>query len=156
MVPSTTFPLLLDLLAYTLGIAWDPRDSTRTAGDGPVVDAGPTPRRSAGPERQRTGLRADDSSPLCLERLTPTISPSTPLSRRGFVWPPDSLPPSPRRGRESRLPRRHVIRPDHHRFAVLPLNRNRLVTDLIAALVHREVAEYSFGPELQDFLAETI
>src|SRR5712691_7797967 len=68
------------------------------------------------------------------------------------VSPPQFLPPAPWRGRESRLRGCRLIGPHHHRGAVLPLDRHRLVTDLEAALVDREITEQGLRLSLQHFL----
>src|SRR5262245_17953094 len=66
------------------------------------------------------------------------------------------LPLAPRRGRESQLACRRLIGPDHHLFAILPLDRDRLVADLEATLIHGKVAEQSFGLRFQQLLPELV
>src|SRR5215470_10885293 len=66
------------------------------------------------------------------------------------------LPLAPRRGRESQLACRRLIGPDHHLFAILPLDRDRLVADLEATLIHGKVAEQGFGLRFQQLLPELV
>src|SRR6266568_8827815 len=72
------------------------------------------------------------------------------------VSPPDILPPAPRWGWKPDLSRGQLLRPDHDLLAVLPLDRDRLVGDLEAALVDREIANDGLGLERQKGLAEPV
>src|SRR5215813_12447846 len=51
------------------------------------------------------------------------------------------LPLAPRRGWESGFTGCHLVGPYHDLLAILPLDGDRLMTDLEAALVHGKVAE---------------
>src|SRR6267142_5553798 len=52
-----------------------------------------------------------------------------------------ALPRAPHRGRETRLAGRHLVRPNDDLFAVLPLDRHRFVSGLVAALIDGEIAK---------------
>src|SRR4051812_27215469 len=52
-----------------------------------------------------------------------------------------ALPRAPHRGRESRLAGRHLVRPNDDLFAVLPLDRHRFVSGLVAPLIDGEIAK---------------
>jgi hypothetical protein len=58
------------------------------------------------------------------------------------------LPLAPRRGRESQLACRRLIGPDHHLFAILPLERDRLVADLEATLIPAPPSSVMGPPDL--------
>src|SRR4030095_4042612 len=73
------------------------------------------------------------------------------MKRPGRRSPLSFLASTPWRSRESRLPGRRRIRPYQYWAAVLPLDGDRLVTDLVAPLVDREVTEDGLGLEFQDF-----
>ena len=51
-----------------------------------------------------------------------------------------ALPLTPRWGWKPQLSRNQLVRPDHDLLAVLPLDGDRLVGDLEAPLVDREIA----------------
>src|SRR3954471_8523017 len=81
---------------------------------------------------------------LCHFR-TPAPQYSGPLSDHLIgVMPlrdPPALPRAPHRGRETRLAGRHLVRPNDDLFAVLPLDRYRFVSGLVAALIDGEIAK---------------
>src|SRR4051812_14957860 len=52
-----------------------------------------------------------------------------------------ALSHAPHWSRESRLSRRHLVRPNDHLFAVLPLDRHCFMSSLIPALIDCEVAK---------------
>jgi hypothetical protein len=68
-----------------------------------------------------------------------STGPSTAGPSRWLTGVP--LPRAPRRGWESRLADRHVVRPNDDLFAVLPLDRDRFVSGLVSALIDRKIAE---------------
>src|SRR5437868_6525221 len=58
-----------------------------------------------------------------------------------------ALPRAPHRRRYPRLATCDVVRPDHDLFAVLPLAGDELMSDLVPAVIHREVADDSLRLE---------
>src|SRR4029078_13173999 len=54
-----------------------------------------------------------------------------------------ALPRAPHRGHETRLAGRHLVRPNDDLFGVLPLDRHRFVSGLVAALIDGEIAKDS-------------
>src|SRR4051812_6728987 len=89
-------------------------------------------------------LIADFCNKICHFR-TPAPQYSGPLSDHLIgVMPlrdPPALPRAPHRGRETRLAGRHLVRPNDDLFAVLPLDRYRFVSGLVAALIDGEIAK---------------
>src|SRR5215218_8271207 len=84
------------------------------------------------------------------------LAPARPVDRlrdSGIValwWPQEvALPHAPHRCREARLARRYLVGPNDDLFAILPLDRHRFVSGLVAALIYREIAKDRRGLQRQ-------
>src|SRR5215218_1192257 len=84
------------------------------------------------------------------------LAPARPVDRlrdSGIValwWPQEvALPHAPHRCREARLASGYLVGPNDDLFAILPLDRHRLMSGLIAALIDCEIAKDRLGLERQ-------
>src|SRR3954466_5039284 len=94
--------------------------------------------------REQPGSKGDLSPPVWHVRSAPLSDSFTAAHSFPPAWCPSQEPAlshAPHWSRESRLSRCHLVRPNDHLFAVLPLDRHCFMSSLIPALIDCEVAK---------------